>query len=77
MSEVVKFQIPKHDEDPSEGMIAFLAECPQAWDGDESGICIYSPSQEQAMIGGPGDWVVRDENGVYSIVKEGADGTQS
>ncbi len=67
MSDVVKYQIPQHDQDPPEGMVDWLAECTQEWDGDESGINIMVFGTQ--MSGGPGDWVVcRD--GIYFITKQ-------
>lgn len=56
-----KFQIPSHEQAPSEEMIEWLGQCAQEWEGDESGITIDD------QLGGPGDWVV-EEKGVYFIV---------
>lgn len=64
MTEVKMFQIPRSEEHPSEEMIAFLHECTQDWDGDDCGINIAG------VLGGPGDWVVRDEKGLYSILTD-------
>jgi hypothetical protein len=66
------WQIPKHDEMPSEEMIAWLHEMKQEWDGDESGISIappLGPNDEigEAKLGGPGDYIVESE-GIYYVV---------
>lgn len=64
MGYVKKFQIPPHEVDPSEEMIAWLNELKQEWDGDDSGIivCIGTQNGEQVWAtGGPGDWLIEDE----------------
>ena len=65
----VAYQIPKYDQDPSEEMIDFLAQNPLPWDGDECGINLSLPDGSE-IVGIPGDWVVRAEDGVYRIVQE-------
>ena len=40
MGYVKKFQIPAHDEMPSDEMIEWLHSIKQEWDGDESGITV-------------------------------------
>ena len=66
------WQIPLHDEMPSEEMIDWLSEMTQEWDGDESGITIWPPcgltdEKQKSKTGAPGDYVV-ESDGVYYIV---------
>ena len=66
------WQIPQHDQMPSEEMIEWLHQMGQEWDGDESGISIAPPlgpngEVRDAKVGGPGDYVVEND-GVYYIV---------
>jgi len=63
-----RYQIPQHDEDPTEEMIEFLNANPEEWDGDPSGILLHHDDGTQEF-GNHGDWVVRDANGRYSIEK--------
>ena len=62
---MTKYQIPQHDEMPSEDMIEWLNKCSQEWDGDSLGLNIMQANGE-FMTGGPGDWVVECD-GVYTI----------
>lgn len=63
-----RYQIPLHDEMPSDEMVEWLHENTEDWDGDPSGITlIHNDGTEE--LGLPGDFVVRDENGRYSIEK--------
>lgn len=62
------YQIPDYTEEPSEEMIEFLNENPRDWDGDETGIVLYDENDVE-IYGAPGDWVYKDENGVYRIKK--------
>lgn len=65
MGYVKKFQVPAHDEMPSDEMIEWLHSIKQEWDGDESGITVLvgmTPGGEQDWrIAGPGDWLIQDE----------------
>lgn len=63
-----RYQIPQHDQMPSEEMIEWLSENVEDWSGDESGILLIHNDGTEEM-GVPGDWVVRDEFGRYSIQK--------
>lgn len=65
MAYVKKFQIPPHEVDPSEEMIAWLHEMKQEWDGDDSGVtvCIgVENGEQQWVIASPGDWLIQDES---------------
>lgn len=65
---MVEFQIPKSNEDPSDEFIEFINECPQDWDGDDSGITIHvGPEEKDWVLGNPGDWVIKGDDGKYSI----------
>lgn len=67
-----RYQIPRHDQEPSEEMIDWLHENTEDWSGDECGIVlVHTDGGEET--GFPGDWVVRDENGRYHIEKEKSD----
>lgn len=65
------YKIPDYTEEPSFEMIDFLHENPNDWDGDECGIVLYndSESDEPSYRGGPGDWVYKDEDGIYRVKK--------
>lgn len=70
MTEVTKFKIPSYGEDPSQEMIDFLHKCKQPWDGDDSGITIRVREGDDGFdLGVPGDYVVCNADGVYSIEK--------
>jgi len=70
-----RYQIPQHDEAPSEEMIEWLHENLEDWNGEPDGITlIHNDGTEEH--GAPGDWVVRDEHGMYRIEKETADETR-
>lgn len=63
-----RFQIPAHEE-PTPEMIEWLHENTEDWTGDESGIVlIHNDGTEET--GEPGDWVVRDNQGRYSIERQ-------
>lgn len=64
-----RYQIPQHYVAPSEEMIEWLHENTEDWEGDESGIVLIHNDGTQEN-GAPGDWVVRDSNGRYSIEKD-------
>lgn len=57
------WQVPQHDEMPSEEMIEWLGKCTQDWSGDESGINI------EDHVAGPGDWVAC-AMGHYFVVEQ-------
>jgi hypothetical protein len=66
------FQVPTHDQMPSEEMIEWLHEMTQEWDGDESGIVIFPPVGSNGEVGeekiaGPGDYIV-SVNGTYHVL---------
>ena len=67
-----RYQIPRHDQEPSEEMIEWLHENIEDWSGDECGIAlIHNDGTEE--LGLPGDWIVRDKDGRYSVEKEKSD----
>lgn len=69
-----RYQIPHHHQEPSEEMIEWLHENTEDWSGDESGIVlIHTDGGEEH--GAPGDWIVRDKDGRYSVEKEKSDET--
>lgn len=62
------YRIPQHNEDPSDEMVDFLSENTEDWDGDDSGITLGTTDGSAGdELGGPGDWVVRLDNGQYRI----------
>lgn len=52
------FKIPSYDEDPSDRMVDWLNTfgCEQ-WEGDDSGILLYGPNDEEGELCVPGDWI--------------------
>jgi hypothetical protein len=50
-------------------MIEWLHENAEEWDGDESGIVLHHADGTEET-GFPGDWIIRDGNGRYSVEKE-------
>ena len=65
MGYVKKYQIPAHDDMPSDEMIDWLHSIKQEWNGDESGITVNQGRDEKGeevwTIAAPGDWLIQDE----------------
>lgn len=74
MGYVRKYQIPAHDDMPSDEMIEWLHGLDQEWDGDESGITVLigeENGEQKWEIGAPGDWLIQDEaTGFVTVATE-------
>lgn len=63
----MQFQVPNHDEAPSEEFIEFLNDLDIEWSGDECGIIFgMSPDDVTAL---PGDTVTFNPDGSVSVTK--------
>lgn len=64
-----RYQIPAHNEEPSTEMVEWLHENAENWEGNDTGIVLYH-DDGSAETGFPGDWLVRDEAGRYSVERK-------